>query len=76
MTDDKLLHANNVQQAIFSIENQLAYADKIDLLPACHHSCDKSLHEWAVPLDKKIRTYLKTTLSQELNKLKKEFDKL
>lgn len=76
MTNEKLEKCNDIQQAIVRLENQLISADKVQLLPDCIDFCDKSLYKWAIPLDKAIRTYLKATVSKELNKLRKEFEKL
>lgn len=76
MTNEKLQKANDLFSQIHDLKNQLDYADKIILFPGFQHPCDKSLKDWAVPLDKKVRTYLKTVLTQELNKVEKEFAKL
>lgn len=78
MTDEKLQICNDIQQAILRIEHQLDQADKIILLPDCRGGFSNALHPDHIlsPIDKKIRTYLKSTLTSELNRLKKEFEKL
>lgn len=76
MTNEKLIKANDLFNQIHDLKNQLDYVDKIVLFPALQHPCDRSLKDWALPLDKKVRRYLKTVLIHELIKAEKEFTKL
>lgn len=76
MTIEKLYKGEALNHNIETLKNQIAYADKIDLLPACKDLCTKEILEFAKPIDKKVRAYLKSALTQELNRLTKEFEKL
>lgn len=76
MTNEKLEKGNDLFSKIQNLKSQLEQVEKIVLLPALYHHCDRSMYEWAKPLDKKIRTYLKSNLTQELNRAQKEFEKL
>jgi hypothetical protein len=76
MTQEKLVLANHLQDKIYGLQNQLDQIDEVVILPGLRHPCDSSLKYYAQSIDKKVRTYLKSTLTQELNKAQKEFEKL
>jgi hypothetical protein len=76
MTNEKLMIANHLQDKLYGIKSQIDQIDKAVLLPVLRHTCDGELKEYAQPIDKKVRTYLKSVLTKELNKAQKEFDKL
>lgn len=76
MTNEKLQKGNDLYSQIHALKTQIDSIDKIVIFPTLQHPCDRSLRDWALPLDKKVRTYLKTVLTHELNKVEKEFAKL